>query len=134
MDLVDEQHVALVEIGEQRRQIAALAMTGPDVARNPTPISRATICASVVLPSPGGPKNSTWSSGSLRALAAAMKMRRFSRAALLPDEFVERLGPQRRIDIVRRALGGEEGRGCHGLATLSHRHGGASIAGRAARW
>ena len=36
-----------------------LAMTGPEVARNPTPISRATICASVVLPSPGGPKNNT---------------------------------------------------------------------------
>ncbi len=54
-------------------------MTGPDVARNPTPISRATICASVVLPRPGGPCSSTWSSGSRRAFAAWTKMRKFSR-------------------------------------------------------
>ena len=48
-------------------QIALMAMltilypafTGPDVARKPTPSSRATICASVVLPRPGGPTNST---------------------------------------------------------------------------
>jgi MoxR-like ATPase len=32
-----------------------------------TPSSRAMICANVVLPSPGGPTNSTWSSASLRA-------------------------------------------------------------------
>ena len=37
----------------------AMAITGPDVARKLTPSSRATICASVVLPSPGGPTNST---------------------------------------------------------------------------
>ena len=36
----------------------ALAKTGPEVIRNPTPNSRAMICASVVLPSPGGPWNS----------------------------------------------------------------------------
>ena len=33
--------------------------TGPDVCRRLTSISLATICASVVLPSPGGPKIST---------------------------------------------------------------------------
>ena len=33
-------------------------LTGPLVERNPAPSSRATICASVVLPRPGGPKNS----------------------------------------------------------------------------
>ena len=33
----------------------ALAITGPEVARKLTPSSRATICASVVLPRPGGP-------------------------------------------------------------------------------
>ena len=42
--------------------------TGPEVWRRLTPISRAMMCASVVLPSPGGPKSSTWSSAS-RALA-----------------------------------------------------------------
>src|ERR1044072_6264253 len=61
-----------------------LAITGPEVARNPTPISRATICARVVLPRPGGPKNRTWSSASPRALAASMNTLRFSRAAFCP--------------------------------------------------
>src|SRR5271169_1863418 len=55
-------------------------MTGPEVARKPTPISRATICAKVVLPSPGGPNNSTWSSASPRALAASIKTPRLSRS------------------------------------------------------
>ena len=32
--------------------------TGPEVCRRLTPISAATMCASVVLPSPGGPKSS----------------------------------------------------------------------------
>src|SRR5271170_1921809 len=54
-------------------------ITGPEVARKPTPISRATICANVVLPSPGGPNNSTWSSASPRALAASIKTARLSR-------------------------------------------------------
>ena len=36
-----------------------VVFTGPLVARKPTPSSLETICASVVLPSPGGPKNST---------------------------------------------------------------------------
>ncbi len=40
-----------------------------------TPISRAISSASVVLPSPGGPKNSVWSSGSLRCVAASMAIR-----------------------------------------------------------
>ena len=62
----------------------ALAMTGPEVARKPTPSSRATICASVVLPRPGGPTNSTWSSASLRLRAASMKIERFLRACAWP--------------------------------------------------
>ena len=62
----------------------ALAITGPEVARKLTPSSRATICASVVLPRPGGPTNSTWSSASLRARAASMKTVRFARACSWP--------------------------------------------------
>src|SRR5581483_8966507 len=62
----------------------ALAMTGPEVERKPTPSSRAMIWASVVLPSPGGPANSTWSSASPRALAASMNTFRFDRACSWP--------------------------------------------------
>src|SRR5579859_412839 len=59
-------------------------ITGPEVARNPTPNSRATICAKVVLPRPGGPKKSTWSSASPRLFAAAMKTRRLSTSGRWP--------------------------------------------------
>src|SRR5258706_8801531 len=48
--------------------------TGPEVWRRLTPISVAMMCASVVLPRPGGPNSSTWSSASLLPLAAWMKI------------------------------------------------------------
>ena len=59
-------------------------ITGPEVARKPTPISRATIWASVVLPRPGGPCSRTWSSASPRARAASMNTARFSRLDCWP--------------------------------------------------
>ncbi len=43
---------------------------GPDVTRTSVPISRASRYASVVLPRPGGPDKSTWSSASPRLRAA----------------------------------------------------------------
>src|SRR5690606_21614904 len=62
----------------------ALAITGPEVERKLTPSSRAMICASVVLPRPGGPTNSTWSSASPRFFAASMNIFRLARAAAWP--------------------------------------------------
>ena len=44
---------------------------GPATWRMPTPSSLRTICASEVLPSPGGPASRTWSSASPRAFAAS---------------------------------------------------------------
>ncbi|KQS81803.1 hypothetical protein ASG32_03390 [Methylobacterium sp. Leaf361] len=58
-----------------------MAITGPEVERKFTPSSRATIWASVVLPSPGGPTNSTWSSACPVFLAASMNTCMFARAA-----------------------------------------------------
>src|SRR5262249_28435478 len=57
---------------------------GPEVRRSPAPISRATMWARVVLPSPGGPVKRTWSSGSPRPRAAARKTARFSRTFVWP--------------------------------------------------
>src|SRR5512143_780779 len=62
----------------------ARSSTGPEVWRRLTPISRAMMCASVVLPSPGGPNSSTWSSASLRLRAAWMKISSCSRALAWP--------------------------------------------------
>ena len=62
----------------------ALASTGPEVARNPTPSSRAMICASVVLPRPGR----TEQQHVVERLAAGPRgvdeHRRFSREARWP--------------------------------------------------
>ena len=62
----------------------ARSSTGPEVERRLTPISWATMWASVVLPSPGGPKSSTWSSDSLRWRAAWMKISSCSRILTWP--------------------------------------------------
>src|SRR5262249_10810124 len=70
----------------------ALAITGPEVARKFTPSSRARIWAGVVLPSPGGPTNNTWSSASRRVRAASMKTPRLARAWRWPMNSSSRCG------------------------------------------
>ena len=55
-----------------------LSSTGPLVILQETPNSFAIIFAKVVLPSPGGPCNKTWSKGSLRRVAACTKTSRLS--------------------------------------------------------
>ena len=83
-------------------------ITGPEVARKPTPISRATICARVVLPRPGGPKNSTWSSASRAALRRLDEDPQIVAQLALADELVERQRAQRGLGRVLLAvLGGE---------------------------
>ena len=57
----------------------ARSSTGPEVCRRLTPSSCAMMCDSVVLPRPGGPNSSTWSSASLRFFAASMKIESWSR-------------------------------------------------------
>src|SRR6059036_1396132 len=91
----------------------ALAITGPDVARKFTPSSRATICASVVLPRPGGPTNSTWSSASLRARGLD-EHREVGARLLLADELGEPLRAQRGLRVFVAALGRNEAAGCGG--------------------
>ena len=78
---------------------------GPAVCTNGTPSSAATICASYVLPRPGGPASRTWSSASPRAAAAAIETPSCSLQRLLPDELVQPLRAQRAVELVlRRAL------------------------------
>jgi hypothetical protein len=59
--------------------------TGPEVWRRLTPISRAMMCASVVLPRPGGPNSSTWSSASPRAARGLDEDRELVAHLLLAD-------------------------------------------------
>ena len=57
-----------------------------------TPISWAMMPARVVLPNPGGPWSSTWSSASSRFRAASMKTDRFSLAFSWPMYSLNVLG------------------------------------------
>ena len=75
-------------------------MTGPDVALKLTPNSRDMICASVVLPKPGGPANSTWSSASPRDLRRLDEDPQVLLGLRLPDEFLQPLRTQMRVDGV----------------------------------
>src|SRR5206468_4186482 len=66
--------------------------TGPEVWRRFTPSSWAMMCDSVVLPSPGGPNSSTWSSASPRLRAAPMKISSCSRVLAWPTYSARPLG------------------------------------------
>ena len=81
---------------------------GPATVRMPTPSSSRTICASVVLPRPGGPTSRTWSSASPRAFAAVERDRELLLDALLADEVGE---PARAERALERLLLGREDRG-----------------------
>ncbi len=108
----------------------ALASTGPEVARKFTPSSRAMICASVVLPSPGGPNSSTWSSASPRPRAASMKTLQIALGLRLADELGQRLRPQRPVGRVSTASASPETRPASPAQLLQRRldHGADSAA------
>ena len=72
--------------------------TGPEVWRRLTPSSCATMCDSVVLPSPGGPNSSTWSRASPRRRAASMKTPSWWRIFSWPDVLVEPARAQRALE------------------------------------
>ena len=93
--------------GSWRRRPCARA-PGRRWARSPTPSSLATICASEVLPRPGGPASSTWSSASPRARAASMKIASCSLTRSWPTKSSSRLRAQRAVELVlgRRARSG----------------------------
>jgi hypothetical protein len=95
----------------------ALAMTGPEVERKLTPISRAMICASVVLPRPGGPANSTWSSASPRDFAASMKTLRLDFCFDWPMNSSELLRTQMGVERVFGGLAVIENGAGHAVAS-----------------
>ena len=95
---------------------------GPAVCTKRTPSSSATICASDVLPSPGGPESRTWSSASPRPAAASTETVELLADAVLADELVERAGTQRAVEVllaVERAGRLDPGRLGHPWAALS---------------
>ena len=84
VDFVDEQHVVRFEVGQDRRQVAGafehraggLAQVDAHFGGDDVRQRR--------LARPGGPNSSTWSSVSLRVLAAWMKISSCSRILAWP--------------------------------------------------
>ena len=92
MDLVDEEHVAVVELREDGRQVAGPLQRGPDVTCRWASSSLAMIVARVVLPSPGGPENSRWSEPWPRRRAASSTMSRWALSSAWPTNSASRRG------------------------------------------
>ena len=85
----------------------ARSRLGPLVGLSPTPISSARMRQRLVFPSPGGPANSTWSSGSATLLGSLDEDPEVLLQFLLPDELVERARPERRLVVLGERLGVE---------------------------
>ena len=84
---------------------------GPAVCTNGTSSSSATMRARLVLPSPGGPASSTWSSASPRAAAAAIETPSCSFNASWPTKSASRRGRSVRVQLVLGAGGRASGAG-----------------------
>ena len=80
-------------------------MTGPEVARKPTPISRARIPASVVLPRPGRAVEQHVVERLAAAFRGMNEHAQILARGLLADELVEALRAQRLIGVLGGALG-----------------------------
>ena len=100
-----------------RRGRPASRARGRSVVRMFTPSSRAISSASVVLPSPGGPKKSAWSSGSRPRDGRVDVDAEAVLHLLLADELGEPLRPQRQLDD--GLLGDRFGRGDLGAGVMA---------------
>ena len=114
VDLVDEEHVAARRAASGSRRGRAAARAPVRSSRGAcAPSSRARMRARLVLPRPGGPESSTWSSGSPRARAAAIATRRFSSTRAWPTNSSKRARPRASLSNSR------SGRGSGGPSTSS---------------
>src|SRR5512145_594196 len=81
------------------KRSAGVWKTGPEATLIGTCSDSAMMWASVVLPSPGGPESSTWSSGSFRFFAASMNVRRFDTICGCPMKSGSRFGRNDRSSL-----------------------------------
>ena len=101
VDLVHEEHLARLQVGEEATRCRPCAPApGRRSGRSATPSSSATIRARLVFPSPGGPANRTWSSASPRSTAARIESPSWRLQRVLADELVQPLRAQPRLLLV----------------------------------
>ena len=79
VDLVEEEHLALLQGGQHGREVTRVLDGRSGRQPQGAPSSAAMIIASVVLPSPGGPDSSTWSGACPRPRAASSTSESWSR-------------------------------------------------------
>ena len=98
---------------------------GPAIWRMPTPSSRRTICASEVLPRPGGPASRTWSSASPRACAASSATASCSFTRSWPTKSASDCGRSERSNSSSRlvaSIGRDEARLAHAACLQRRAH------------
>ena len=104
VDLVDEEDRARLERGQERGDVGlALERRAGGLHERRRSSSAAMMCASEVLPSPGGPASRTWSSGSPRRRGRLDEDRELVGDLLLVDEVGEPLRAQRAVELVLAA-------------------------------
>ncbi len=108
VDLVDEQHVAVLEVGEQRGEIARLGDHRARSGAEPHPHLARDDLRERGLAQPGRAEEQHMVERLAAPPGGGDEHAQVLARRLLADEFVERLGPQRGVDVVRPAGGGED--------------------------
>ncbi len=108
VDLVDEEHVALLEIGQQRGEIARLGDHRPrGGAESHAKLARDDL-RERRLAEPGWTEEQHMVHRLAARLGGADEHAQILARRLLADEIVERLGAQRGVDVFGRAGGGDQ--------------------------
>ena len=119
VDLVDEEDARGSSAVRNAAMSPLRSSAGPAVCTNGTSSSAATICASEVLPRPGGPASSTWSSASPRARGGLERRPRAgSRSRSWPTKSSRRRGRSERSSSSSRD---EDASGVWMRGALAHR-------------
>ena len=100
MDLVDEQDVAVLKIGQQRGEIARLGDHRPRGGAKPDPHLERDDLRKRRLAEPGRPEHQHMVERIAALLRRGHEHPQIVARGLLPDELVERLGAQRGVDVI----------------------------------
>jgi hypothetical protein len=108
VDLVDEQDVAILEIGEDGGEVARLGDHRPDVARKADAELAGDDLGKRGLAEPGRAEEQDMVERIAAALGRLDEHPQILARRLLADEFVERLRAQRRVEILGPAVAGND--------------------------
>jgi hypothetical protein len=119
VDLVDEQHVAVLEIGEQRGEVARLGDHRTRGGAEPHPHLARDDLRQRRLAQPRRPEEQHVVERVAAATCGVDEDAQILARGLLPDEIVEAARAQRRVDVLGAPGGGEQAFGIGHLGTSS---------------